>query len=56
MNIAFWLVPVAFFICIARSNLGRAAAAGAWAAGSALLGRMRSPSGHGFAGKPIQAR
>jgi len=57
MDFAFWFAPgAAFVICIARSSLGRAAAVRACAAGLALLGRIRSPSGHGFAGKPIQAR
>jgi hypothetical protein len=57
MNFAFWFAPAAaFVICVAQSNLGRAAAAGARVGGLALLDRIRSLSGHGFAGQVIRAR
>jgi hypothetical protein len=56
MNFAFWFAPAAaFFICIARSNLARAAAAGVLAASSAMLKRARSLPGLGFSGRVIRA-
>jgi hypothetical protein len=57
MNFAFWFAPAAaFVICIARSDLGRAAADKGWAAATVLRNRVRSLLGQGFAGPVVRAR